>query len=349
MKPGLLQGSRARNGYLSDSGKGPRACRICGSRQLHLYYKLPEFTVASCGDCGHGMTIYTEIIPDTQERFHSKRWTENRGIMEPVTSAEAARRYADIRAFDPGRNLLEVGCGTGEFLIAARSAGHSVIGLDLSQEVISYVRHRHPDLDVRCSTLESAGLPAESVDVIAAFHVLEHVADPIGLLCQMQRLLRPGGLAYIRVPNLDAWYRRVLGRNWWGFSVEHVGHFTDDSISRALTAASLDVLAVRSADSDPQSSMWPIAPLLLGRGVVLRSLGTALQPPSGDSAKSGPRLNETARMAIKRRLIGAYLGYRRTATIALAPLTRAQLKKGGGPELMIVGRNHPACARPGQG
>ncbi len=149
--------------------------------------------------------------------------------MEPVTSAEAARRYADICAFGPGRNLLEVGCGTGEFLIAARSAGHSVIGLDLSQEVVSYVRHRHPDLDVRCSTVESAGLPAESVDVIAAFHVLEHVADPIGLLRQMQRLLRPGGLVYIRVPNLERSVV-VLGRNWRGFSVEHVGHFTGDSI-----------------------------------------------------------------------------------------------------------------------
>ncbi len=109
----------------------------------------------------------------------------------------------------------------------------------------------------------------------------------IGLLRQMQRLLRPGGLVYIRVPNLDAWYRRVLGRNWWGFSVEHVGHFTGDSISRALAAASLDVLAVRSADSDPQSSMWPIAPLLLGAGLsCVRSA-----PLSSRPLATPPRVN----------------------------------------------------------
>jgi SAM-dependent methyltransferase len=338
MKPGLTLGSRIRSGYPSNSGMDTRLCPICKSRRLRASYKLPEFTVVSCDDCGHGMTIYTEIVADAQERFRGSRWIETRGIMESVTSAMAAHRYAELRAFDPGRDLLEVGCGTGEFLIAARSAGHAVIGLDLSQEAISYVRRRHPDLDVRCNAMETARLPAASVDVIAAFHVLEHVADPIGLLLQMQRLLRPGGLVYIRVPNLDTWYRRVLGRNWGGFSVDHVSHFTGDSISRAFTAASLDILAVRSADSDPQHSLWPVVPLLVRRGVVLRSLGSALRPPSGPSTEGGTRLNGISRTAIKRWLIGAYLGYRRVGSTALAPLIRVQLEKGGGPELLILGR-----------
>ena len=231
------------NGYRPDADH-PRACQICRSPRLRLSYRLPEFTVARCCDCGHGMTIYPKIVTDTQERFQGNRWTESRGMLESVTSAMAARRYGELRAFGPGRDLLEVGCGTGEFLVAARAAGHWVTGLDLSQEAIAYLRCRHPDLDVRCDTVESAALPAGSFDVIAAFHVLEHVADPIGLLRRMRRLLRPSGLVYIRVPNLDTWYRRVLGRDWWGFSVEHVSHFTSSSLSRAFTQAWLDILKV---------------------------------------------------------------------------------------------------------
>ena len=339
----LTTGPDTADGDLSDLSQPPRACRICGCGRLRPSYRLAEFRVVTCDECGYGMTVYTEIVSDNQERFRGGRWIETRGLMRSVTSAMAVRRYADLRAFDPGRDLIEVGCGTGEFLLAAAAAGHSVIGVDLSREVISHIRRWHPGLDVRRGTLETSGLPARSADVIAASHVLEHVADPIGLLIQMRRLLRPGGLVYIRVPNLDTWYRRVLGRNWWGFSVEHVGHFTADSVSRAFAAASLDVVAVRSGDSDPRHSLWPVLPLLLRRGVVLRSVGAALQPSAGQpsagrAADVGARFGPAARLAAKRGLLGAYLGYRRTASIALIPLTRAQIARGGGPEIMVVGR-----------
>ena len=71
----------------------------------------------------------------------------------------------------------------------------------------------------------------------------------------------------------------------------------------------------------------------------MRWAGAALRPPSGGDAESGPLIDGAARVAVKKWLIGAYLGYRRAASIALAPLTLAQLKRGGGPELLIVGRN----------
>jgi 2-polyprenyl-3-methyl-5-hydroxy-6-metoxy-1,4-benzoquinol methylase len=273
-----------------------------------------------------------------QARFQGTRWTETRGILESVTYAMAALRYEDLREFGPGRDVLEVGCGTGEFLLAASNAGHRVSGLDLSEEAVAYTMGRHPGLDIRCETLDSCNLRPESFDVVAAFHVLEHVGDPVGLLHQMVRLLRPGGLVYIRVPNLDTWYRRVLGRNWWGFSVEHTAHFTDASIRLALKAAGLQVATVRSGDSDRQHSMWPILPLLLWRGVILRSLGDALAPGEQGARAGAARLSEQDRMAMKSHLIATYLAYRRSATKALAPLSRAQLRHGGGPELVGVAR-----------
>lgn len=336
MKPGLIRISRSARRYQAPSGEMVLTCHICGSSDLRPAYDLGAFAVVSCDACGHGLTIHTAPPADTQERFQGHRWTETRGLMEAATSAMARVRYAELKEFHPGRDLLEVGCGTGEFLMAARSAGHQVVGLDLSAEAVDYVRERHPNLDVRCDTLDSVTLPPESVDVVAAFHVLEHVPDPIGLLKQMREVLRAGGLVYIRVPNLDTWYRRVLGPNWWGFSVEHLAHFTSDSISMAFATASLDVLAVRSGDSDPANSLWPVLPLLLGRSAALRSVGSALQPRS-DSTSRFP-MNEKSRITLKRHIIGAYLGYRRSASVALAPLTRAQLRKGGGPELVIVGR-----------
>jgi SAM-dependent methyltransferase len=313
-------------------------CLICGSAHIRPAFNLPEFVVATCDHCGHGRTIYKKKPADTQARFQGARWTETREIMESTTSAMAELRYQDLAAFGPGSDVLEVGCGTGEFLAAAKRAGHRVVGLDLSEEAITYVQRRHPDLDVRCCTLDSQDLAPASFDVVAAFHVVEHVSDPLKLLQQMTRPLKPGGLLYIRVPNLNTWYRRVLGRNWWGFGIDHASHFTDVSLRLALEQTGLRVVTMRSGDSDRQHSMWPILPLLLRRGAVLRLLGAALQPPAREDPRSDIRITAGSRVAVKKHLIAGYLGYRRSASTVLTPLTRLQLQHGGGPELVVIGR-----------
>jgi 2-polyprenyl-3-methyl-5-hydroxy-6-metoxy-1,4-benzoquinol methylase len=311
-------------------------CMVCGRADLKPSFFLPEYTVHRCPGCGHGTTEYTRKIADNQSRFGAARWTETRSMMQSHFQAAARRRYEDLLAFSPGHAVLEVGCGTGEFLSIAREAGHSVIGLDMSAEAVRYVQDRHPGMDIRCQLLETAGLPPASFDVVAGFHILEHVSDPIGLLQQMSCLVRPGGLVYVRVPNLDTWFRRVLGRSWWAFGVEHMGHFTAVSLRTAVAEAGLDVAAVRSGDSYPHASYWPVLPLLFSRCSAMRAVGNALQPRPDTLSDGGSA--EAVRMAVKRTLVAAYCGYVRVGSALIRPLTDLQLRRGGGPELMAVGR-----------
>ena len=316
----------------------PARCRICANTELRPAFRLTQFVVFTCPACGYGTTVYTSPIDDNQARFQGERWTETRSLLESVTAAMARRRYADLAPFGPGPDLLEIGCGTGEFLSCAQALGHRVTGLDLSHRVVAHVASRYPGMDIRCGTLESTHLAPASFDVIAAFHVLEHVTDPVGLLRQMVSLVRPSGLVYVRVPNLNTWYRHALGSSWWGFSLDHVGHFTAASLRRAMTDAGLTVLTARSADSDPEYSLWPVLPLLYGHGFVLRSLGSALQPAAPDAPPGAGRLSDARRISLKRQLLATYQAYRRAATMMITPLSRLQLARGGGRELLMIGR-----------
>jgi len=68
-------------------------------------------------------------------------------------------------------------------------------------------------------------------------------------------------------------------------------------------------------------------------------LSDALQPSSPEGRPGGSLgIPDSPRAVVKKRLIAVYLGYRRSATMALAPLTRLQLERGGGPELVALGR-----------
>jgi 2-polyprenyl-3-methyl-5-hydroxy-6-metoxy-1,4-benzoquinol methylase len=106
-----------------------------------------------------------------------------------------------------GGRLLDVGCGTGYFAAAARELGYRVSGLDLSRPQLELARTRFGLSDVHATTLfdYARTVPPHSFDVVTAFQVLEHVADPLAFLGDARRLLATGGHLAVGVPNWRVW------------------------------------------------------------------------------------------------------------------------------------------------
>src|SRR2546429_4465682 len=79
-------------------------------------------------------------------------------------------------------------------------------------------------------------------------HSLEHVPGPMANLGRVLRLLRPGGLLAISVPNFDSWERRRFGSAWFHLDLpRHRTHFTPHSLRLALTKSGFEVQAVETS------------------------------------------------------------------------------------------------------
>jgi SAM-dependent methyltransferase len=228
-------------------------CPICGGDSGRWAAEHNGLSIARCADCGHG---YIWPVPDPEflEGIYSRDdyYEGSRGSVgfSDYRSEEPARRRMFERHLDrlaalgamSGR-VLDVGCATGDFLKVARVRGWEVLGVDPSSARRDV---EEAGIELVGTTVHDARVQPESLDLVTFWDVLEHVADPVGDLAAAARLLRPGGMLALSVPDSDNLVARISGRRWFGYKTagEHLQFFTPDSLGRAFARAGLR-LAVR--------------------------------------------------------------------------------------------------------
>ena len=117
----------------------------------------------------------------------------------------------------PGNALIDIGCGTGEFLFKLRDHFNTLIGIDISPHAIEFTKKRvgeDKNVILHQGELASFRFPDEYFNVCLCLDVLEHVRDLSSLLQEIYRILQAGGEIIVTVPN---WYdiinRRIFNRN----------------------------------------------------------------------------------------------------------------------------------------
>lgn len=207
-------------------------CRNCG-----LIYQNPQLTLGEV--LQHYPDSYIAYRPDIDsERSIFSRLDQHIGM------ARRCRRTMHHHQH-PAR-LLDVGCGTGRFLEAMRSRGWQVVGVEPNPYAAQYARSSF-NLEVRTSTLEEAAFEDAAFDAISLWGVFEHVIDPKATLAEIARILKPGGLLVMSLPNPASLEARLFGPHWVGWDrPRHLHVFAPDVIERYLVEAELELDGIES-------------------------------------------------------------------------------------------------------
>lgn len=115
-----------------------------------------------------------------------------------------ARRLVILADVSPGKIVLDVGCGTGEDVAGFQQAGGVAIGADLSAWMLVTARERHASVPLMAADCRALPVMAESVDVVFANRVLQHLERPGDALSEWRRVLRPGGRVVVCDPDLTS-------------------------------------------------------------------------------------------------------------------------------------------------
>lgn len=227
-------------------------CRCCGAtvRQRAVWGEVYADTGQELRRCGHCAAAY--LAPDFTEEALARFYAHDYRRLFPAESPwRSQARFFAWRGDRPiaqrrlqwiapqlptGARLLEMGSGFGAFLGAA-----AALRPDLKLFAIE------PDLENRTRLLDAAqvtfvpdlhAVAEASVDAVVAFHVLEHLPDPRGFLQTLARVLAPGGLAWIEVPDVMSDWR---SRNY--VQPAHLSYFSASLLQRLALSAGLEVRA----------------------------------------------------------------------------------------------------------
>jgi SAM-dependent methyltransferase len=226
------------------------ACWTCGT-EASPDARFPNLGYARCPACD--LVFAPASSQERLRALYRDDYFEDYGMEGGYDDDDAQRRReAQVRvrwmrrAAAPAGRLLEVGSASGWFLAEARAVGYDVVGIEPAPKMAEVARER-AGAQVVAAMLEDASLEPASFDLVTAFHVLEHLAEPRASLATVRTVLRPGGRLLLELPNVASLRAGREGEDWYGMEpAHHVAHYSPRALDALLRAEGFAVEVVET-------------------------------------------------------------------------------------------------------
>ncbi|HEX3660842.1 MAG TPA: class I SAM-dependent methyltransferase [Acidobacteriaceae bacterium] len=231
----------------------PRECPICGAPERvkwltapdHFHGRPERYQLLRCADCS---LVWLDDPPSKAEMGMHYGADYDRTISAASKAPEHwfARRDAVLRLKPAGGSLLDLGCAGGGFLSAMKGPSWKLSGIEMSEDAAAEARRRC-GAEVFVGDILDAPFSPGSFDVITCFNVFEHVYEPKDVLVKVAEWLKPGGVFYTLMPNIDSAGARIFGSYWYALELpRHLHHFSPATLRRVAYSAGLLEVSVKT-------------------------------------------------------------------------------------------------------
>jgi 2-polyprenyl-3-methyl-5-hydroxy-6-metoxy-1,4-benzoquinol methylase len=196
-------------------------CPLCGAdatlafraKDYNRRVTRESFNYHRCRACD---LIFLWPIPHDLHRYYTDRYHVIPSSLEQLTAGAGQERYKIrlVKRFVPSGRLLEVGPGNGGFANIAKQEGFEVEAIEMDPGCCRFLEEVVGIRVTNASDVPRALLSLAPFEVIALWHVIEHLPDPWATFAAAAEKLLPGGILVVAAPNPDSWQFRVMGRYW---------------------------------------------------------------------------------------------------------------------------------------
>ncbi len=226
------------------------SCEICGENAFTRICEWNRLShVVQCQKCG---LQFVNPMPDQNylERLYQQdeksnlyylNYIEERKDRWASYRKQYNRRLDLIEKYAGGKGrLLDIGCGGGFFLQAARERGWEPHGIEIVPPFVQFAREELCLENVDKTPFEEKVYPDHHFDVVVLWDLIEHLPHPMGYLEKINKILRPGGLLILWTPNAQnaAW----LKEKWYGYTpLQHLYFFSPQTLKTLLKRSGFQI------------------------------------------------------------------------------------------------------------
>ena len=205
-------------------------CTVCKDWESIIVLRKESLALHKCLKCG---TVFLGgysdgFVPELYAYYDKYESLGKEGVFDPIAGARCEDLLRWFSGFGAGWEMLDVGCGLGQFVEVANRCGWKAEGLELSRGAVDFARRQ--GLPVRNLDFLSEEIEPNSFDLVTLFEVIEHVPNPAEVLLRAGEVVRPGGLVYLTTPNFASLDRFVAGKDWKIIHPEHLTYFTPHTL-----------------------------------------------------------------------------------------------------------------------
>lgn len=218
----------------------PLSCPICGNCEVAHLLQGPDrfhrretiYELVRCSSC----SLVWLKKPPTPDEMPYHYGVDYHRIVETSGESDLVKRWriprASVLALGKRGDLLDIGCSTGAFLYTLKDEGWQLHGIEISPEEARKAELRS-GARVFVGDILDAPFAPQSFDVITGLHVLEHVDRLDQTVRRLWEWLKPDGVLYLNIPNIDAFESRIFKSYWFGLELpRHLFHFSTESLRR---------------------------------------------------------------------------------------------------------------------
>ena len=218
------------------------SCPICGNEEIPAVLEVEDhlvsretFKLCECSSC---TLRFTNPRPDKEElgKYYSSEdyVSHTNQANNIVNRLYKIARYFTLRSKErlirrgaATKSLLDIGCGTGQFLEFTKKNGWRIDGVEVDPDARAMAaKATETEIHKNLETIDG-----KEYQVITLWHVLEHLPDLAKSVAQIKTLLATNGSIFIAVPNYLAYEARVYKHHWAAYDVpRHLYHFSPKSM-----------------------------------------------------------------------------------------------------------------------
>jgi 2-polyprenyl-3-methyl-5-hydroxy-6-metoxy-1,4-benzoquinol methylase len=211
-----------------------------------------SFEIYKCKSCE---TLSTHPVPKDLSPYydstdylshHSNKNDILSTVYRFIRSININNKINILNSYATGKDLLDVGCGTGDFLDAAKKKLYNVAGMEVDKDAAAITKQK-----IGKDIYHSLDEINTTFDTISLWHVLEHMEDPSRTLAIIHTLINDNGICIIAVPNYKSDDAQRYKTFWAGFDVpRHLYHFSQKSIQHLATQTNFIIEATHPMPFD---------------------------------------------------------------------------------------------------